>query len=119
MTIYGKVGDVEYEVIEVKGSAHPPVVRTFAIQETSGVWPPGLLVARDTATNELIQYVTDGSVGFFGVMDESVDLSLNGSGNCIIHGSVQAAVLKIGADTQAAPDDTLLMTMLDGGVYPE
>jgi len=119
MAISGKYDGFSVRVEDVKGSAHPPVVRSFPIQETAGEWLAGLVVARDTATNELIQYVTDGSVDFFGVMDERVDLSRNGSGNCIIHGSVKAEVLKVGADTQAEADDTLLMEMTLNGVYPE
>lgn len=53
------------------------------------------------------------------VLDEAVDTTYSGSGLCVIHGSVQADVLKVqdGADFVAV--DAAMMKRLSGkGIYP-
>ncbi len=55
---------------------------------------------------------------FFGVLDEPADTAVSDSGLVVIHGSVRADVLKIGAVAQAAPPAATLTRMQDAGVYP-
>lgn len=119
MTINGKVSAFEYESESVRGLHHKPVIRSYPIQETAGVWPLGLIVTRDTATKELLQYATDGPADWLGVMDEEVDLTAGSSGVVIVHGSVKKDALKVGADTKAAPSDSLVLTLEDRKIYTE
>jgi hypothetical protein len=55
---------------------------------------------------------------FCGVLDESADTAVAGSGLVIIHGSVRADVLKIGLAAPVAPSAATLARMQDAGVYP-
>lgn len=53
------------------------------------------------------------------VLDEAVDTAVSGSGLCIVHGSVQADVLKIQSGTDFVAVDAAMMKRLSGkGIYP-
>ena len=52
-----------------------------------------------------------------GVLDEETDTAVTGSGLVIIHGSVRADVLGIGATTKTAPSVATLARLQDAGIY--
>ncbi len=64
--------------------------------------------------------VTAGYANHFdGVLDEPVDTALAGSGLVVVHGSVRADVLKIGATAQTAPSAATLARLQEAGVYAD
>lgn len=53
------------------------------------------------------------------VLDEAIDTSVTGSGLCVVHGSVQADVLKVKDGTNYVEADSTMMKRLSGkGIYP-
>jgi hypothetical protein len=96
---------------------HPPVIVSGKLTANAGIYPAGLLLKRDADGVTLIP-AAEGDT-FAGVLDRTVDTSLETSGNVVIHGSVQYPVLKVGAVTPVAPTTASLLALQRLGIYPQ
>lgn len=115
MAIDGKIGSLSYDDKKVRGSGHPPVLRTGKVKADNGAYPMGMIASKDT-NGDIVPY--DVAETFYGVLDEACDTATTGAANAIVHGSVLQEELKanIAGD---APDATLLEVLFSNGIYPE
>ena len=98
-------------------SGHPPVVLSGITKANDGTYPVGLILKRDVDGITLVPFV-EGDPTLAGVLDETIDTTLTGSGNYVVHGGVQAPVLKVGAVAQAAPSQATQLLLQAHGIFP-
>lgn len=95
---------------------HAPVVVGGKLKANDGIYPVGLLLKRDADGLTWIQSAAGDTHA--GVLDTTIDTSLEASGPVVIHGSVQTPVLKVGAVAQAAPPVADLIELTAHGIFP-
>ena len=117
MTIQGKTLSLTRNELKAQNPAgHAPVVISGVLKANNGIYPVGMIVKRDVDGLTLIPLVT-GDASPVGVMDSTVDTSLEGSGNYVAHGSVQSAVICLGVGS-AAPAQGDLINLQTHGIFP-
>jgi len=104
------------EVRAQNPAGHPPVVISGTLKASQGVFPVGLILKYDIDGTTLIPF-TEGDTPV-GVLDETVDTAVEGSGNYVRHGGVVASVLTVGTGAFTAPTVAALLKLQAAGIFP-
>jgi hypothetical protein len=99
-------------------SGHAPVVIGGKLKANDGAYPVGLILKRDVDGITLVPFV-EGDAALAAVLDQTIDTAQEGSGNVVIHGSVQQGVLKVGAAAPAAPSQATMLLLQVHGIFPQ
>jgi hypothetical protein len=114
----GKTFSVSRDELKAQNpSGHQPVVIAGKLKANQGVWPVGLILKRDADGVTLIPLVEGDTP--VAVLDQTIDTALEGSGNIVIHGSVQAAVLKVHPTNLNVPTTATMLKLQVAGVFPQ
>jgi len=118
MTINGTTAAFTRDEVRAQSpGGHPPVLVAGVLKANDGVYPTGLLLKRDADGFTLLQ-AAEGEA-FIAVLDQQVDTAAEQIGLVVIHGSVQAPVLKVGAAVPAAPTKAALIALQNAGLFPQ
>ena len=119
MPINGKTFSYTRDELKAQAnSGHAPVVVAGKLKANDGVYPVGLILKRDADGVTLIPFV-EGDPTPAAVLDLTIDTAAEGSGNIVIHGSVQTPVLKVGAVAPAAPSQATQLALQAVGIFPQ
>ncbi len=114
MPISGNISSTEYEVERAGLPANQINMMPGKLAADNKVWPCGLMVLLNPSG--WCPYAT-GDAGIIGVLDSEVDTSKTTVGMVVVFGAVRKDLIKVGVETQAAPEGVDLGNLLERHIY--